>query len=103
MGFRKSWPLKAFTIATGAEAPRTIHLLGRERWALETLAAAGARGVTPITDPAPRWSSYVHKLRAEGVAIETLTEPHGGPFAGTHGRYVLRSAVTPGNREGGAA
>ena len=29
-----------------------------------------------------------------GVCIETLNEPHKGPFSGTHARYVLRSTVT---------
>jgi hypothetical protein len=35
----------------------------------------------------------VFKLRRRGVDITTLTEHHDGPFAGTHGRYVLRSRV----------
>jgi hypothetical protein len=36
----------------------------------------------------------VFKLRRAGFIIETVDENHGGPFAGTHARYVLRSQVT---------
>jgi hypothetical protein len=66
---------------------------GRDAWALAELLAAGARGVTPIANPGPRWSAYVRKLRKVGVAIETVHEEHGGIFAGHHARYVLRSPV----------
>jgi hypothetical protein len=55
--------------------------------------------VTPIDEPGPRWSAYVFDLRALGVNIETVHEPHGGDYPGTHGRYVLHSIV----RKGGAA
>ena len=48
-----------------------------------------------IDDPMPRWSHYVFCLHSEfGAVIETVTEKHGGPYAGTHARYVLRSSVT---------
>ncbi len=70
-----------------------LGLTGRTAWALLNLVEAGERGCTPIDSPAPRWSGYVHKLRRLGIEIETITEPHGGPFAGSHGRYVLRSAI----------
>jgi hypothetical protein len=66
---------------------------GRDAWALMALRTAGARGVTPIDTPGPRWSGYVFKLRRKGLAIETVPESHGGPFAGTHARYVLHSRV----------
>jgi hypothetical protein len=79
--------------------PFTIEAKGREAWTLDRLRLAGATGCTPIDQPAPRWSAYVHTLRGRGVPIETLTEPHGGEFAGHHGRYVLRATV----RKGGAA
>ncbi len=79
--------------------PFTIEAKGRDAWALERLREAGARGCTPITHPAPRWSAYVFNLRAMGVPIKTVTELHGGEFAGNHGRYVLRAAVL----NGGAA
>lgn len=71
-----------------------ISVQGRDRWALENLARAGVRGCTPIDNPAPRWSAYIWNLRAQGVEIETIHERHEGPYAGTHGRYVLRCAVT---------
>lgn len=72
-----------------------VHeVVGRDAWALLNLIEAGARGCTPITTPGPRWSHYVYKLRRAGFIIETIHEDHGGPFAGTHARYVLRSQVT---------
>jgi len=46
-----------------------------------------------VEQPAPRWAHYVFWLRREGVDIETVTEKHGGAYAGTHARYVLRSPV----------
>jgi hypothetical protein len=70
---------------------KTIH--GRDAWALSELISARNSGVTPIDRPAPRWSQYIHKLRRAGFNIETIDEKHGGAFSGTHGRYVLRSAV----------
>jgi hypothetical protein len=74
-----------------------LHLLkGRPRWALEALIDAGPKGCTPIDNPAPRWSGYIHVLRELGFEIETLHEPHGPPFAGTHGRYILKGHVTRG-------
>jgi len=76
--------------------PFTIEAKGRNAWALDRLRAAGPKGCTPITEPAPRWSAYVHNLRALGVPIETLHEPHGGEYAGNHGRYVLRADVQKG-------
>jgi hypothetical protein len=76
-----------------------ISLQGRPRWALEALIRAGESGCTPIDQPAPRWSAYIHQLRHEfGVAISTIREPHGGPFPGRHGRYRLAcraASVTP--------
>lgn len=72
--------------------PFVVH--GREAWALSELVRCGQRGCTPIDNPGPRWSAYVHKLRHEyGLLIETISENHGGPFAGTHARYVLRSRM----------
>jgi hypothetical protein len=67
---------------------------GRDAWALLELHKAGVLGCTPITHPGPRWSAYVHALRTErGLNIETVHENHGGQFAGSHARYVLRSPV----------
>lgn len=71
-----------------------IHkLTGRVEDTLCKLIEAGAEGLTTIEYPAPRTSDYVFKLRKRGFVIETLTEPHDGPFPGHHGRYILRSKV----------
>jgi hypothetical protein len=67
---------------------------GRAAWALSELLTAGGGGCTPITHPGPRWSDYVFKLRREGLNIETITEKHGGVYAGHHARYVLRTPVS---------
>lgn len=91
-----------YTVRNGDGEAFQILVSGRDRWALEELRKAGPKGCTPIDTPAPRWAAYVHDLRSIGVQIETLHEPHEGPFPGFHGRYVLRSTVTQG-RKGGAA
>lgn len=83
-----------YTITPRTGAPFKIQVKGRVAWALERLSCAGTNGCTPITEPAPRWSSYVHRLRLLGVPIETKYEPHGGEFSGTHARYVLKAFVT---------
>ena len=70
-----------------------LELSGREEWALSHLIAAGNEGCTPIDTPGPRWSDYVFKLRRRGIDIVTIKETHGGPYAGTHARYVLRSKI----------
>jgi hypothetical protein len=70
-----------------------FELVGREESALSHLLAAGSHGCTPIDTPGPRWSDYVFKLRRRDIDIATITEMHGGPFAGHHARYVLRSKV----------
>jgi hypothetical protein len=70
-----------------------LELAGREEWALSRLLAAGDQGCTPIDTPGPRWSDYVFKLRRRGIDIATITEAHGGPYKGTHARYILRSKV----------
>jgi hypothetical protein len=70
---------------------RTFH--GRLAWALAALIDAGEKGCTPIDHPGLRWPAYVHKLHREGLSIETVTERHAAPYAGTHARYVLRSFV----------
>ncbi|MBO9100345.1 MULTISPECIES: winged helix domain-containing protein [unclassified Rhizobium] len=71
----------------------TVKVIGRDAWALRNLVNAGSNGCTPIDNPAPRWSHYTWKLRRAGFVIETIDEKHGGPFAGSHARYVLRSQV----------
>lgn len=76
-------------VALSSEHPRTLKLNGRLGWAMVQLAEAGAKGVTPITRPAPRWSGYVFDLRELGVPIETVMEPHEGNYPGQHARYIL--------------
>jgi hypothetical protein len=66
---------------------------GRAAWALRHLIEAGPAGLTTIDKPGPRWSDYIFKLRRGGLTIETEHEAHGGPFAGHHARYRLRTPV----------
>jgi hypothetical protein len=76
------------------ETTRRIEPRGRDAWGLGNLLIAGAAGCTPIEHVGPRWSHYVWKLRTVyGLDIETIDEPHGGEFSGSHARYVLRSRV----------
>jgi hypothetical protein len=83
----------AFNVFDGEDV-RTITPAGRDAWALGELISAGADGCTPIDHPGPRWSGYVFKLkRIYGLDIESITEMHGGDYAGKHARYVLRSKV----------
>ncbi len=89
-------------IRIGSDGPLVI-LRGREGWALQQLQAANNDGCTPIDHTGPRWSGYVHKLRKAGIVIETIRERHGGPFAGDHARYVLRTDVTILENDGGAS
>lgn len=101
MADQKAWANAHYVIHHEDGETQHISVSGRERWALEALVASGQNGCTPIDTPGPRWSGYVHNLRQRGVPIETVTESHGGPFAGTHARYVLRARVT--RSEGHAA
>lgn len=79
-----------------SDAVRFIEPVGRDAWMLDRLLAAGAAGTTSLESPAPRVSHYIFKLRSVyGLNIETITEEHGGPYAGHHARYVLRTRVTP--------
>jgi len=84
-------PATAMTVSLEG---RQISVKGREAWALDNLLARGERGVTPIDNPAPRWSHYIFKLRGRGLVIETIDEKHQGPYSGIHARYVLHSPVT---------
>jgi hypothetical protein len=91
----KPWGKAQFAIVADDGSETKVTMQGRVRWALECLIAAGPKGCTPIDHPGPRWSAYTFDIRALGVNIETVTEPHGGPFKGTHARYVLKSRVRP--------
>ena len=83
-----------FEITPFGERRRLVKIQGRDAWALSELIKAGARGCTPIDNPAPRWSAYIFDLHNEhGINIQTINEPHGGQFAGTHARYVLIDQV----------
>ncbi len=72
---------------------RNLAVTGRDAWALRELHRAGAKGVTPIDTPGPRWSGYVYNLRKLGLVIETVHERHDGAFPGTHARYVLHTEL----------
>lgn len=100
---RNNCKTKRFAISHEEAEPFHVSVAGRERWALECLVAAGAKGCTPINNPAPRWSAYVFVLRQKGILIETVTELHGGQFKGTHARYVLRSNVSSAESQVSAA
>jgi hypothetical protein len=93
-----------FSVVDAHGSSRILELKGRDAWALSELVRAGDLGCTPIDTPGPRWSGYVHKLRHRyGLDIVTVTEPHGGPYKGTHARYILRSVVHPLSADIGAA
>lgn len=95
MAVRKTWGEALFIVHVESEKPQELAVKGRNRWALESLIDAGETGCSPMTRPTgPRWSAYVYNLRSYGVPIETVTESHGGPFRGTHAKYVLRAKVT---------
>lgn len=99
----ESWGAVHFTAQNSETEPFAFMVKGRDRWALECLMIAGAKGCTPIDRPGPRWSAYVFNLRALGLNIETVHEEHGGPFKGTHARYILRSTVARKEAESEAA
>jgi hypothetical protein len=84
---------RTFRVHEPSGSTRTIEAIGRNAWALGELITAGPEGCTPIRHPGPRWSSYVHKLRGMGLDIATIHEEHGGPFHGSHARYLLKSRV----------
>lgn len=77
----------------GGEDGPIVTVVGRAAWALGRLIAAGGKGITSLSDPAPRLSDYVFKLRRLGIHITTEDEPHQGEFAGRHARYRLASPV----------
>ncbi|MCA8896864.1 MAG: hypothetical protein KDA48_16525 [Amphiplicatus sp.] len=92
--FSASGAKKSFHSLAVIDDVGNVHrFTGRTAWALRALIEAGERGCTPIDTPGPRWSHYVFCLRREGLDIETIAEAHGGPFAGHHARYVLRTLL----------
>lgn len=66
---------------------------GRLAWCLANLLNAGNAGITSLRNPAPRLADYIFKLRKAGLVIDTEGEPHGGHYAGRHGRYRLKTSV----------
>lgn len=81
-------------LVENTDGEHQLTLTGRDAWALSELVKAGSKGCTPIDNPGPRWSGYVHDLRHDhGLAIETVYEQHKGAFPGNHARYILRSSV----------
>jgi hypothetical protein len=84
-------PIVAITVELSDGQRKTFR--GRDAWCLAELIAGGLVGVTPIERPAPRWSHYIWKLKRAGVHIDTVYERHGGAYSGTHGRYLLRTAL----------
>ncbi|CAH1692292.1 hypothetical protein CHELA1G11_21063 [Hyphomicrobiales bacterium] len=89
-GWSKAQHHAFFIKATQADR---IFDLKPDRLLLHELLLAGEQGVTTLGNSALRWSDCVFKLRKKGIVIETIDEKHGGPFSGTHGRYVLRSPI----------
>lgn len=81
------------TIAGGV-CPRTFEFKGRLGWAITSLCAAGPKGISTLSHPAPRLSAYVHTLRRCGIPIETEMVSHGGTYAGRHAVYRLGCAVS---------
>jgi len=80
-----------FLIQNQNTKPFELSVKGRVRWALEALIQGP---LSPLGNPAPRISSYVHSLGSMGVTIDTEYEFHGGEFAGTHGKCKLVSTVS---------
>lgn len=83
----------ALAIIHSRDGTRRVEVKGRNLWALQALMVAGSTGITAISNPAPRLSAYIHRLRALGLDISTEHEAHGGPYSGHHAKYRLHSDV----------
>ena len=90
---KKTPPLAVLVQDPSGEAGRTITVTWpRAQWTLRKLMAAGAAGLTAADLPAGlALNRYIHELRRLGFIIETTHERHDGEFAGTHGRFRLKS------------
>lgn len=87
---------QSFVIRNADQEDFTLSLKGRSYWLLSILRLSGPKGVTTAELPAGvRFSSALHILRGKGVEVLTTMEPHGGAYAGQHGRYTLISSVHP--------
>ena len=74
------------TVTAQLNGGQVIAVRGRDAWASLELKSANDTGCTPIHQPGPRWSGYLHKLRKTGIIVETIREAHGGQFSGQHAR-----------------
>lgn len=72
-----------------------IFASGRNRFGLEQLIKAGGTGITADQFAGVRVAAFVFNLRDMGIEIKSITEQHGGIFAGTHSRYHLDCFVQP--------
>jgi hypothetical protein len=88
---RKQKPV--IEIRASSDGKPAQKFVGRCAATLDALIQAGDGGLTSFEYPAPRVSDYMYRLRKGGLAVETITEGHAGPFSGSHGRYILRSEV----------
>lgn len=89
------WQKTTVKVENPREDDRFVLVSGRVRWVLECLTKACEKGCKPIDTPGLRWSDYVFRLPAESGQIDTVTEKHEGPSAGTDTRYILKSRMTP--------
>ena len=78
------------TLTVELDDGHTVWVCGRAAWALKRLKKAAAASCAVFDIRAPRWSSYVHRLRKLGLVIDTVREGHRDRFPGHHARYVLR-------------
>ena len=74
---------------------RVCEVEGQEARTLEALYEAGDRGITAqeVSTWALRLAHYVMKLKRLGLSIDMEREKHGGPVAGWHGRYSLKTKI----------
>jgi len=94
MAEQQAWAMAHYELKTETGELVRLAVSGRFRWALDELIKAGDKGCTTIDNPAPRWSAYKHGLMGMGLPIVTVRESHSGPFAGHHGRYILKAKLT---------
>ena len=90
-------PKTPFLVTDSTGRIRPLNLTGRNAQCLKALIESRDRGITALDlgGAAVRISNYILALRRDhGIEIETITEKHGGEFAGNHGRFRLRSTVT---------
>ena len=66
MTCKSNWGATPYTIHLDTGKTRDVTLKRRDLWEIECRIDARERGCTPIDTPGPRWSAYVHSLRALG-------------------------------------